>query len=88
MGIVMGILVGFVVLVGTTVLIAMAAAGRAAREGRGDGQLLVAPRGAGFGEATRLVVDAARAEASSDVAQVVHLHEHRSRRPGSAHEAA
>lgn len=86
MGIVISILVGSVVLVGTSVLLAMAAAGRAAREGRGDGLLLVAPRGAEFGEATRMVLDAARAEAAPQ-AEVVHLHEHRARRR-SSHAAA
>ncbi|MBB2901221.1 hypothetical protein FHR75_002009 [Kineococcus radiotolerans] len=84
MGIVAGILVGVVVL-GTAVLAAMAAAGRAAREGRGDGQLLVAPRGARFGDATRAVREAAARRAPG--AEVVHLHEHRTRRP-PADEAA
>jgi hypothetical protein len=87
MGIVFSILVGVVVLVGTLVLIAMAASGRAAREGRVDGQLLVAPRGAEFGEATRMVLAAARSEAAPQ-ARVVHLHEHRARRTGTSHEAA
>ena len=72
---------------GGGVLVAMAGAGRAAREGRGEGRLLVAPRGAGFGDATRLVLEAARAERWPG-AEVVHLHEHRSRRSGSTHEAA
>jgi hypothetical protein len=85
MGIVVSILVGVLGLVGAVVLVAMAVAGRAAREGRGDGQLLVAPRGAEYGEATRMVLGAARA---GDLAEVVHLHEHRARRPGSTHEAA
>lgn len=87
MGIVMSILVGVVVVLGTSVLVAMATAGRAAREGRGDGQLLVAPRGAEFGDATRMVLRAARDEAGSH-AEVVHLDEHRARRRSSSHEAA
>jgi hypothetical protein len=81
MGIVTGILVGVVVLVGTSVLIAMAASGRAAREGRGDGQLLVAPRGAEFGDATRIVLGAAR-DGARPRAEIVHLHEHRAGRAG------
>jgi hypothetical protein len=87
MGIVMSILVGVVVPLGTLVLVVMAAAGRAAREGRGDGLLLVAPRGAEFGDATRIVLRAAREEAAPH-ADVVHLDEHRARRADSSHEAA
>ena len=86
MGIVVGVLVGVVGLLGVVVLTAMAAAGRAAREGRGDGRLLVAPRGAQFGDATRMVLEAARAERSPG-AEVVPLHRHRTRR-AAGHEAA
>jgi len=87
MGTVISILVGVLVPVGTLVLIAMAVSGRAAREGRGDGQLLVAPRGAEFGEATRMVLHSAREEPATH-AEVVHLDERRARSHGSTHEAA
>ena len=89
MGIVVEVVVGVVVAaVGAGALPAlavMAAAGRAAREGRGQ-ELLVAPRGARFGEATDLLVQAART--SRERADVVELHEHRTRRRPSAHRAA
>ncbi|WP_432510002.1 hypothetical protein [Kineococcus sp. SYSU DK001] len=87
MDIVVGIVVGFTGPVGAVLLLLTAAGGRAAREGRGDGQLLVAPRGARFGEATDLVLAAARAEAAQH-APVVDLHEHRARRGASAGHAA
>lgn len=87
MSTVVEVLVGIVVVLGAAVLVAMAGAGRAAREGRGDGLLLVAPRGAEFGDATRIVLRAAREEAGPH-AEVVHLDEHRARRTDSSHEAA
>ncbi|NAZ78076.1 hypothetical protein GTQ99_22085, partial [Kineococcus sp. T13] len=70
---------------GLLALAAMAVAGRAAREGRGQ-ELLVAPRGARFGEATGLLVRAERA--ARERADVVELHEHRALRRPSAHRAA
>lgn len=90
MGVVVGVLVGSGVLVAVAVLGAMAASGRVAAAGREGGALLVAPRGAGFGEASRLVLDADRAaRAGTGLAEVVHLHEHRGRRGAApAHDAA
>ncbi|WP_432544986.1 hypothetical protein [Kineococcus sp. SYSU DK002] len=91
MDIVVGIVVGFTGLVGAVLILLTAAGGRAAREGRGDEHLLVAPRGARFGDATDLVLDAARAEAAraaGEHAQVVDLHEHRARRDAPAGHAA
>jgi len=77
----MGILVGLVGLVGFAVLIVMTFGHRAAREGRGDEDmrenLLVAPRGARFGDATAMVRQACAREHR---AEVVQLHERRARR--------
>ena len=84
MGVVVGILVVVGALVAVVVLGAVAAGGRVAAAGRAGGELLVAPRGAGFGEASRLVVAATRAERTGPAAVVpsgvVQLHEHRARR--------
>ncbi|WP_337063291.1 hypothetical protein [Kineococcus sp. G2] len=82
MDVLTGVLVVVGALAGIGVLLAAALAGRAAEEGRRDGRLLVAPRGAGFGEASRLAVEADRAERASR-APVVHLDEHRTRRAGA-----
>jgi hypothetical protein len=83
MGWVMGVVVGLTGLGGVAVLIVMAFGDRAAREGRGDERmsenLLVAPRGARYGDATRLVLEAAEREQEQH-AEVVHLHERRARR--------
>lgn len=87
MGVVVGVLVGLGVLVAVAVVAALAVSGRVAAAGRGGGALLVAPRGAGFGVATRLVADATAERAGR--AEVVHLHEHRARRAvDPAHDAA
>ncbi len=89
-GVVVDVLTGVLVVLGAPagagVLLATALAGRAAEEGRRDGRLLVAPRGAGYGEASRLAVRAERAERAAH-AEVVHLDEHRARR-GRTHRAA
>ncbi|WP_432537778.1 hypothetical protein [Kineococcus arenarius] len=83
MDVLTGVLVVLGALAGAGVLLAAALAGRAAEEGRRDGRLLVAPRGAGYGEASRLAVRAERAAH----AEVVQLDEHRARR-GRTHRAA
>lgn len=86
----MDVLVGVLAVAGSVggigVVVATALGGRAARAGREDAHLLVAPRGAGFGEASRLVVAAGRAERAAH-AQVVDLDEHRARR-ARGHRAA
>ncbi|WP_432482874.1 hypothetical protein [Kineococcus esterisolvens] len=86
----MDVLTGVLLVVGTLVgfglVLTAALAGCAAEEGRRDGRLLVAPRGAAFGEASRLAVEAERAEQASR-ARVVHLDERRARRAGT-HRAA
>ncbi|PRY10053.1 hypothetical protein [Kineococcus rhizosphaerae] len=70
----MDVVVGIVGVVGAVVLVLLVAGGRAAREGRGVGhQLLVAPRGARFGDASRAVLDAARAQ--EEQAQFLRRHE-------------
>lgn len=80
-GTVVGFVVGVIGLFGAVTFALMAAGNRAAREGRGEEQLLVAPRGARFGEATELVLAAARAQEAEreQQAEVVHLHEVRAR---------
>ncbi|NIZ91900.1 hypothetical protein [Kineococcus rubinsiae] len=60
MGAVAAVLTGVVVVVGVLVVAVLALGGRAARAGRESGHLLVAPRGARFGDASRLVVVTAR----------------------------
>ncbi|WP_432562539.1 hypothetical protein [Kineococcus sp. SYSU DK003] len=87
MDVVVGIVVAAVGLVGVVVLAAMAAAGGAARGGRSGDQLLVAPRGARYGDATRVVLSAARAQQEQE-ARVVHLHERRRRGPDASGHAA
>ncbi|NAZ86685.1 hypothetical protein [Kineococcus indalonis] len=82
----MDVLVGVLAVAGTAggigAVLAAAFGGSAARAGRRDAHLLVAPRGAGYGEAGRLVVEAARAERDAHAA-VVHLDERRARRAGT-----
>lgn len=91
MSIVIAVLTGAGVAAGVAlavaVVVAMAAGGRAAGAGRAGDRLLVAPRGAGFGTATRMVVEATREEAAGHAA-VVHLDEHRAARSARRHHAA
>jgi len=60
MGAAAAVLTAVVVVVGVLVVAGLALAGRVAQAGRESGQLLVAPRGARFGDASRLVVVTAR----------------------------
>ncbi|NAZ80886.1 hypothetical protein GTR02_03515 [Kineococcus sp. R8] len=60
MGAVLTVLAGAGLVAGVLVVVGLALGGRAARAGRESGQLLVAPRGARFGDASRLVVVTAR----------------------------
>ncbi|WP_380171514.1 hypothetical protein ACFEMC_20965 [Kineococcus sp. DHX-1] len=82
-----GVLVGIVGVVGGLLVVVSAAGGRFAREGRGEEHLLVAPRGARFGDATDLVLAAARAQ-EDRAATVVRLDEHRRRRATATGHAA
>ena len=100
----MDVVVGFVVriigLVGAVAFVLLAVGERAAREGRGGEELLVAPRGARFGDASALVLTAARAQAARAQqqdqvqeqgvghAEVVHLHAVRALRAGATGHAA
>lgn len=64
MDVVVGFVVGIIGLVGAVAFVLLAVGERAAREGRGGEELLVAPRGARFGDASALVLTAARAQAA------------------------
>ncbi|WP_432492373.1 hypothetical protein [Kineococcus gypseus] len=81
MDVLTGVLAGVLAVAGLTAgagaLIAGALVGGVAGAGR-DEDLLVAPRGTGFGGATRLVLEAGRAGR----APVVHLDAHRARGAG------
>jgi hypothetical protein len=81
-----GVLVGVVGVVGAVLVVVAAAAGRFARQGREDGHLLVAPRGARFGDATDLVL--ARAQEDHRGAEVVRLDERRRQRGTATGNAA
>lgn len=77
MGALAAVLTAVVVVVGVLVVAGLALAGRVARAGRESGQLLVAPRGARFGDASRLVVVTARpvvAQAAAPERVVVRVH--------------
>jgi len=89
MGALAAVLTAVVVVVGVLVVAGLALAGRVARVGRESGQLLVAPRGARFGDAARLVVVTARpAPAAPPAAERVVVHVHRAGPRGWFHRAA
>ena len=89
MGAPAAVLTAVVVVVGVLVVGGLALAGRVARAGRESGQLLVAPRGARFGNASRLVVVTARpVPVAPAVAEQVVVHVHRTGPRGWFHRAA
>jgi len=89
MGALAAVLTGVVVVVGVLVVVGLALGGRVARGGRESGELLVAPRGARFGDASRLVVVTARpAPVPPAATEQVVVHVHRGGPRGWFHRAA
>ena len=88
MGALAAVLTAVVVVAGVLVVAVLALGGRVARAGRESGQLLVAPRGSRFGDASRLVVVTARPAPVPATTEQVVVPVHRAGPRGWFHRAA